>query len=111
MNPHLRLPAILVGSLLMVSPIMGAFINGEIPLPDFLLRYLLSLVFWTAAVWVFNLIFDGYQRANDHAHQREMHRLRMEEYERTQERIREERKARIQSIADAANPKQMDENE
>lgn len=111
MNPHYRMPIILIGSLLMVSPLMGAFINGVIPLPDFLFRYLIALIFCTGGVWVISTVFEGYQRANDYAAKAEMQRLRIEEAERAAEQARLERKAHLQEIAQEMDSKHLENNE
>ncbi|WP_336250349.1 hypothetical protein [Stomatohabitans albus] len=105
------MPIILIGSLLMVSPLMGAFINGVIDLPDFLLRYLLALLFCTLAVWIISTVYEGYQRANDYAAKAEMQRLRIEEAERAAEQARIERKAQIEEIAKEIDSKHLETNE
>lgn len=111
MNPHLRFPAILIGSLLMVSPLMGAFVNGQMELSDFLYRYLLALLFCTATVWFLNMVYDGYQRANDHAAMQEMQRLRAEEAERAAEQARLDRQAHIEEIAANMESDHLETNE
>lgn len=111
MNPHLRLPVILIGSLLMVSPMMGAFVNGQMELSNFLYRYLLALVFCTVAVWFLNMVYDGYQRANDFAAKKEMQRLRIEEAERAAEQARQEKRAHIQEIAEEMDSNYLESNE
>lgn len=111
MNPHLRLPVILICSLLMISPMMGAFVNGQLELPDFLMRYLIALVFCTVAVWFLNMVYDGYQRANDFAAKAEMQRIRMEEAERAAEQARQEKQSHIEQIAQEMDSDYLESNE